>query len=115
RPGTSATHRAMEVDSSRRPRRGAGRRGGRMKTSRPATVIASLRTVSRAGGLRDPKQGQPQSRPRTIHGGPNMNIAHFPQPDKSFPSMRQKREQAIAAAIALLAETFSKCFSVYQE
>lgn len=44
-----------------------------------------------------------------------MNIAHFPQPDKSFPSMRQKREQAIAAAIALLAETFSKCFSVYQE
>jgi len=29
--------------------------------------------------------------------------------------MRQKREQAIAAAIALLAETFPKCLSVYQE
>ena len=28
--------------------------------------------------------------------------------------MRQKREQAIAAAIALLAELYPKCFSIYQ-
>src|SRR5262249_29794305 len=57
-------------------------------------------------------------RPRTIHGGPNMNVAHFPQPDNKTPtppSTRQKREQAAAAAIALLAETFPNCFSIYEE
>ena len=45
-----------------------------------------------------------------------MNIAQIPQLDKSPtpPSARQKRHDAIAAAIALLAETFPKCFSVYE-
>jgi len=44
-----------------------------------------------------------------------MNIACFQSPDKPPPSTRQRREQAIAASIAPLAETFPKCFSVYGE
>ena len=45
-----------------------------------------------------------------------MNIARFSQLDKfSTPSsMRQKRNQAVAAAIALLAELYPKCFSIYE-
>jgi|SRR5262245_7780452 len=44
-----------------------------------------------------------------------MNIACFQSPDKPPPSTRQKRNQAVAAVIDLLAETFPKAFSVYQE
>jgi len=46
-----------------------------------------------------------------------MSIAYLPQLSKkpTAPSTRQKREHAIAATIELLAETFPKCFSIYQE
>jgi|SRR5215472_14125298 len=46
-----------------------------------------------------------------------MNIAQIPQLDKSPtpPSARQKRHQAAAAAIRLLAEFYPKCFSIYEE
>jgi ProP effector len=43
-----------------------------------------------------------------------INVVQIPQPDKPLTSMRQKRNQAIAAAIVLLAETFPKCFSIYE-
>lgn|SRR5262249_27756694 len=45
-----------------------------------------------------------------------MSIAYLPQLSKkpTAPSARKKREQAIAAAIALLAEAFPKAFFVYQ-
>jgi len=45
-----------------------------------------------------------------------MNIAQIPQLDKSPtpPSARQKRHQAAAAAIRLLAEFYPKCFSIYE-
>jgi len=45
------------------------------------------------------------------------SISHLIPPAKSStpPSLRQKREQASAATIALLAETFPKAFAVYQE
>jgi len=45
------------------------------------------------------------------------SISHLIPPAKSStpPSARQKREQASAATIVLLAETFPRCFSVYQE
>ena len=42
-----------------------------------------------------------------------MFVAHFSQPDK--PPSRQKRHQAAAAAIRLLAEFYPKCFSIYEE
>src|SRR5215813_2654658 len=41
-------------------------------------------------------------------------MSQFDNPP-TLPSMRQKRNQAVAAAIALLAELYPKCFSVYQE
>jgi len=40
-------------------------------------------------------------------------MSQFDNPP-TLPSMRQKRNQAVAAAIALLAELYPKCFSVYQ-
>jgi ProP effector len=45
------------------------------------------------------------------------NISQFLQFDKppTTPSMRQKRERAIAATIELLAELYPKCFSIYEE
>jgi len=43
-----------------------------------------------------------------------MNVVQSFPSGKS-PTARQRREQAIAATIALLAELYPKCFSVYQE
>jgi ProP effector len=45
-----------------------------------------------------------------------INVAQIPQLDNSptLPSTRQRREQAIAATITLLAETFPKCFAIYE-
>jgi len=68
------------------------------KASRPATdrPVREPRAGSQAGGL-------------------EVRKATLPTLALQGPSARQKRSQAAAAAIALLAETFPQCFSVYQE
>jgi ProP effector len=46
-----------------------------------------------------------------------INIPQISQPDKPppTPSLRESRRQAAAAAIALLAELYPNCFSIYEE
>src|SRR5262249_14139054 len=69
-----------------------------------------LRKASRPDdrALREPRTGSQA-------GGLENSEATFPRPALQGPSTCQKREQAIAAAITLLAETFPKAFFVYQE